>query len=316
MKESVLKNFLVNIRAFFTVNIRRSINENAKTKDLLNDKILCWDVLNYFTFHQEEALAYKAELEFLSRYGSYCVFPYEPATGLNEVGCGLDQETKMPFVVHNNHRLFFPSSFSLNDAVNMYRNYILEEKLLGENDCEGTPHQYQSPRLKVEEDVVLFDIGAAEGLFALDNIEKVSKAILVEGDPQWIGALQKTFAPYSEKVKIFAKYVTDNDSDTEISLTKVLSEAENTSSFVKMDIEGCELSVINGAREVLKRTKNRITFAVASYHRQNDYDEMKKLFIQMGYETECSNGYMLFPYYDKPIPPFFRKGIIRAKKEV
>lgn len=318
MRESVFKNVLANLRAFLTINVRRRINENTKSnneiKDLMNDKLLCMDVLNYYAFHQKEALDYQKELELLSRVGKYCVFPYEPVVGMNDIEKGRDRESGMPYVVHNNQRLYFPSSFSVEAAIEMYMNYILVEKLLGIDEREGAPHQYQSPRVKVEESDVLFDIGAAEGLFALDNIDKVSKVFLLEGDSQWIQALQKTFAPYAEKVKIIDKYVADMDTDTEVSLATLLSYLEGSSSFVKMDIEGCEVSVINSVREMLENTKNRFKFAVASYHRQRDYEQLESLFAQTGYETESSTGYMLFHFYDAPVPPYFRRGIIRAKK--
>ena len=320
MKESVLKNILSNLRAFLTINIRRRINENTKTSKeieaLLDDKLFCVDVLNYYAFHQKEALGYQKELELLSRVGKYCVFPYEPEKEMSHIAYGVDRESKMPYVVHKNHTLFFPSCFSAESAVEMYKNYVLVEKLLGVDEAEGAPHQYQSHRVKVEEGDVLYDIGAAEGLFALDNIDKASKVVLLEGDFKWRGALEKTFAPFPDKVKIIGKYVAEINSDASVSLTKLLSEAEGSSFFVKMDIEGCEVSVIRAAKDFLKNTDKVVKFAAASYHKQQDYDELKSLFDQMGYVTESSNGYMLYHLYDTPVPPFFRKGIIRAKNSV
>lgn len=320
MKESVLKNALVNLRSFFTMNVKRSINESVNAtneiKDLYNAKFHYLNVLNYYAFHKEEAAEYQKELELLFRVGDYCVFPYEPAKELGAIESGLDQESKMPYVIHNNHRLYFPSFFSVEKAVDMYRNYTLVEKLSNIEDVEGAPHQYQSSRMKVEKDDVLFDIGAAEGLFALDNIDKVSKVVLLEGDSKWLEALRKTFAPFSEKVRIIEKFVADMDTDTEVSLTTLLSYVDGSSSFVKMDIEGCEVSVINSARELLENTKDRFKFAVASYHRQHDYEDLNNLFTQMGYTTEGSSGYMLYHAYDTPTPPYFRKGIIRARKNV
>lgn len=319
MKESVLKNILSNLRAFLTINIRRRINENTKTSKeieaLLDDKLFCVDVLNYYTFHQKEALGYQKELELLSRVNKYCVFPYEPVNEMNHVDYGVDRESKMPYVVHKNHRLYFPSCFSAESAVEMYRNYILVEKLLGIDDIEGSPHQYQSHRVKVEDGDVLLDIGAAEGLFALDNIDKASKVVLLEGDFKWRGALEKTFAPFSDKVNIVEKFVTESDSDTTISLTKLLSEVSSPS-FIKMDIEGSETAVVNASKEILRNTKEVVKLAIATYHKQYDYDELKSLFDQMGYVTESSNGYMLYHLYDTPVPPYFRKGIIRAKNRV
>jgi hypothetical protein len=80
-----------------------------------------------------------------------------------------------------------------------------------------------------------------------------------------------------------------------------------------MDIEGYELPVITSALDFLKGKEN-IKMAAAVYHRQHDAEEIKALFDSIGYTSEFSKGYMLFHLYDMPTPPYFRRGIIRAKK--
>lgn len=57
-------------------------------------------------------------------------------------------------------------------------------------------------------------------------------------------------------------------------------------SFIKMDIEGAELTVLNGARKLIER--DRPSFAVASYHvidGQQTCVSMEQQFREFGYET-------------------------------
>ena len=159
---------------------------------------------------------------------------------------------------------------------------------------------------------VVFDIGAAEGLFALEQIEKASHVVIVESDPDWIKPLRLTFAPYGDKVTIVRKFVSATDTDTTISLEKLLSNVEYDSAFVKMDIEGYELQSLIPAEKVL-RQKNSTKLSIASYHKQHDAEMMKSFFDNIGYYSEFSNGYMLFHLYDTPAPPYFRQGIIRGR---
>lgn len=317
MKDSGMKTFWVNLRTLFTTNIRKELNRNAgKMASLERDVKERTDLLGlmeYYACHEQEARHYAKELEFLRSCWNYCNFPYYPDNQNIAVETGFDVALGLPFVVHKNKKLYFPKGFSKDDAAGVYLNYLQVEKLLGVEDAEGTPHQYQSPNVQVEEGDVVFDIGAAEGLFALDQIDKASRVVIVESASQWREPLRHTFAPYGEKVAIVEKLVSAVDTDGTVSLGKLLLETDFSSAFIKMDIEGCELSSLMSAADAL-RDKSGIKMAVASYHRQHDAYELGKLFDSLGYSTEFSNGYMLFNSYDVPEPPFFRKGILRAKK--
>lgn len=321
MKDCKFKNFLVNLRAFFTTNIRKRINENTTKIAIIEDLVVkqkiteryhYFNIMDFYVRHEKEAIPYKKELNYLRRQGGYYNFPYPPATGLS-IDSGFDNSANMAYVVHHQKKLFFPSSFSEDDAAKAYSNYMQIEKILGTSDSEEVPHQYQSPTVHVEEEDVVFDIGAAEGLFALDQIDKASRVILVENDPQWTVALQHTFSPYKKKVTIIQKGISAIDTENSLSLKTLLSKEDCPSAFIKMDIEGYELPSIISAMDFLKE-KSGIKIAAAAYHRQHDGDELKAIFDTIGYTSEFSTGYMLFHLYDIPTPPYFRHGIIRAKK--
>jgi len=61
----------------------------------------------------------------------------------------------------------------------------------------------------------------------------------------------------------------------------------NKIDFIKMDIEGAELEVVEGCREMLKN--NDINLAIASYHIRNNektYKELEKILNEIGYRSK------------------------------
>ena len=321
MKDSAFKNILVNLRTAFSTNVRKRINDNtgriaelertiAELDGQITRKYHYLNLMDYYARHEEEASAFSKELDYLRQFGNYDNFPYPRETQPLKVISGFDKEAKLPYVVHNGKKLYFSSDVSEEEAVWFYLKYIQNEKLLGIGDQEA-PHQYQSSTIHVADGDVVFDIGAAEGLFALDQIDRASRVIIVENDSKWIAPLQHTFAPYREKVTLVQKFISSMDTDNTMSLKKLLSDMDCNSAFVKLDIEGYELPALFSAVEVLKAKKG-MKIAAATYHRQHDAEEIKNLLEGMGYATEYSDGFMLFHLYDMPTPPYFRKGLIRA----
>ncbi len=82
----------------------------------------------------------------------------------------------------------------------------------------------------------------------------------------------------------------------EITVVPVVSFAEAcrlagaVPSFVKMDIEGAEIEVIAGAKDLIRA--NRIHFAIASYHPRDGgktCDLLEPMFRELGYHAETGN---------------------------
>lgn len=320
MKDSILKNILVNFHFFFSTNVRKRINQDTSrilelenTLEKTNSKLLCYDILDYYNEH--DSSKYTKELDYLRQTKDFCIFPYPPVTKQAHVNSGYDDNVKLPYVVHKNKKLYFPPDFTKDDVVNTYLNYIYTEKILGLNDNESAPHQYQSSSIHVEDGDVVFDIGAAEGLFALDQIDTASQVIIVECDPKWGKPLRKTFEPFGKKVTIIEKLISTNNSNNTLSLETLLSQFKNFSIFIKMDIEGFEIPVLTSAINALKRRAN-VKLSIASYHKYNDANDLKLLFENIEYYSEFSSGFMLFNLYDPLLPPYFRKGIIRATRKI
>ena len=255
---------------------------------------------------------FKEESLYVQKNG-LTVFPYQQVKEMPPVEGGIDEALQLPYVIHKGKRLYFPHSYSIDTCLRMYESYISEECLLGGKYREKQPHQYLTDTFMVEEGDVLVDVGCAEALLSLDNIEKVSKVYLFEFDPMWIPALNATFKDYMHKVVIINKYVSDKDTDTTITLKTALRNEHGKKLFIKMDIEGAEVEVLNGSRDYLSNTSN-IKIACCTYHRQHDAEEIPRILSELGYRYEFSDGYMLFLLDANLQYPYFRNGLVRARR--
>jgi len=153
-------------------------------------------------------------------------------------------------------------------------------------------HYYQKYTM-VENGEVLLDIGAAEGLFALTVAERCKQIILVEPNISFVRSLQKSFAWMGARVDIFNVAVGDSSgtvsfdqdslrggvstagsSGVSVKLTRIddFIGSDVKVTFLKADIEGFELDMLKGARNLIERDRPKI--AVTTYHLQNDADEI------------------------------------------
>lgn len=273
-------------------------------------------IFTYFNEHPTEKENYKAELSFLSQAQEdiNLIFPYKKQKELQTTEAYLDTKLKLPYVIHKEKRLYFPENWSVEAANGSYRNFIENENMLGGNYLEKSPHQYESETFYVKEGDILIDAGCAEALFSLDAIDKIKKLYLIESDPAWLEPLKATFAPYKDKVILIDKLLADRDDKQTVTLSSIFQENPNSSFFIKMDIEGYETTVIRDSLSALKQYEGNLKLACCTYHKQADAQELSEMFKSINFDLEYSDGYMLF-IYDELTPPFFRKGMIRARKK-
>jgi len=229
-----------------------------------------------------------------------------------------DNESKMQYVLHDNKRLFFPKNRSTADIRQAYNWLRIEQD-------ENSPHRYETSKFSVKTGDVIADIGAAEGIWALSNVEKASKIYLFECETKWIEALEKTFEPWKEKVVIVEKYVSDVIDEKNITLDEYFKEQRVD--FIKADIEGAEQGMLNGCAKIIG-SREDLKMILSTYHKSNDAENIKSILEKNGFETEFSKGYMIISLYRQRqslllsnIDDYdyrlerldLRKGIIRAK---
>jgi hypothetical protein len=165
----------------------------------------------------------------------------------------------------------------------------------------------------LKEGSILADIGAAEGFFALNNIETIKKIYLFEPDFEWIKPLQATFDPWKEKVEIIPKYISDLSEGDKITLDDFFKDKEKPT-FIKADVEGFEIKLLSGATQLMANP-SELDIVLCTYHRQDDYEILSKFLSERHFQISHSDGYMIF-YLDKNLAsPYLRRGVIRASKK-
>jgi hypothetical protein len=117
------------------------------------------------------------------------------------------------YVVHDGKKLFFPVDWSAFQIKMTYTSLMREQNI-------KSPHRYETEDFCVKDGDVIADCGAAEGIWALSSAEKAGKIYIFECEKKWIDALEKTFAPWSGKVEIVNKFVSDVDSSDSVTLDK------------------------------------------------------------------------------------------------
>lgn len=214
-----------------------------------------------------------------------------------EIRVERDQEQNLPFVEHHGKRLYFPEFYDNEKIKENYR------ALLTEQDSRAA-HRYVRSYNELQNRILL-DVGAAEGIFALDTIDFTKQVIFFECLEQWHKPLKATFAKWADKVTFVKKYVGNKSEGDFVTIDEFLSGREKQDLFIKMDIEGAERMALEGAKETLTTGRN-IQLSICTYHRKGDLEYMEALMKKYGYTTEFSDGLM---YWNKRLSI----GIIRCK---
>jgi hypothetical protein len=264
----------------------------------------------YFYFHPKLKRTYLNELKFIKEK-SATNFPYSfvfPYDFIDKYSCTnikvfKDVDKDLFYVIHRGKRLYFKRSMKTELQVQI--TYFC---LLVEQD-EQSPHRYLDNDFTIDQNSIVLDVGAAEGVMGLDNIEKISKLYIFEVDNEWIEALNATFEPWKEKVFVVNKYVSDNDDNENITLDHFFGE--DKIDFIKIDVEGAEMSIFEGSTQILSR--DSIKIAVCTYHRQEDAEKIEKVLLKNRFICSFTPNFMLFIFEDLK-PPYFRRGLLRAKK--
>lgn len=257
---------------------------------------------------EEELNDSKVFFEELRKQHTLQFMKFQPVREKRLYEVHFDNEAEMNYVIFEEKRMYLSRN---------YQEYIMKGDKKYINDIwyeqdENSPHRYEEGEICVRRGDILLDAGVCEGNFTLHHIDKVKKAYLVECDPDWMEALQHTFAPYKEKIVFVPKFLSDEDTEEKIKIDTLIPEGE-TINFLKMDIEGEEIKALHGGLRTIKSSSD-FCCAVCSYHRHGDEDGIRKIMQEAGLRAEASRGYIMF-IYDKDFysAPELRRGVIRGK---
>ncbi len=257
-----------------------------KISELPDDVI---DVLNYLKFNKLCVIPYN----FVSNYNFNDIVVY------NDLGSGLN------YVLHKGYKLFFKRSMTPIEIKKYYTSLLIEQD-------SNSPHCYLSESFYIQNGTILVDVGAAEGFLSIEQINNASRIYMFEVNPEWIEALNETFKPWIDKVTIINKYASNINCENQITLDSYFSDFEKIG-LVKIDVDGAESIVLDGISSLFKAGKIS-NLALCTYHNQSDYENFSELLTKMNFTVMPTEGYMIF-YCDNIniLPPYLRKGVIRAK---
>ena len=300
-----IKKFIKKITPKPVLRVRRRWLNNRNGRKMLSKYQA---VVNYLeTLPPSELDEEKRQvLAFIKKHDTPCVFPYEYTQkyAQRKTPVYRDANRGMCYVLHNGKPLYFPRDWDTIKCEGYYNGLCCEQ------DPES-PHCYETADFCIAQGDVMADLGAAEGILALDAAERASHLYIFETEAHWIEALEATFAPYRDKVTIVNKYVGDTDGDGYVTLDTFFDGLRLD--FIKADIEGAELAMMAGAKGILARS-TPLKMALCAYHRQDDAAALHKILTDNGFQAEFSQGYMIF-LYDKDLrPPYLRRGLIRARR--
>jgi len=222
----------------------------------------------------------------------------------------FDNTKSLYYVYHNKKKLYFKKGLSKTNIRDIYNQLCIEQDV-------RSPHSYFAFPICYQSTDIVADIGAAEGVWALDIVEKVKEIYLFECDEEWIEALQATFEPWSYKIHIVNKFVSDFSDEMNTALDDYFFGEGKNPDIIKVDIEGAEAECLNGASKLLSHYIRDVL--LCTYHKFNDFTVLSKIMEHYNFEVQSSEGYMLFiweePNYNfKDIATLFRKGLIYARK--
>ena len=164
-------------------------------------------------------------------------------------------------------------------------------------------HRYDGPWAPLRPGAVVVDCGVSAGLWAQHVAATASQLVLVEPQEAYCHALELTFASglAASTVELHRCALGATDGTTGLAgegLTAHVEPGAGTPlrrldtllggrrvDFVKADVEGAELALVEGALETIRR--HRPTLALTVYHPENDWREIRDLVrgTDPGYEA-------------------------------
>lgn len=230
-----------------------------------------------------------------------------------KVDCFYCLEKNRFYLIENSKKLYFSKILSKEQVISLYRNLKMEQD-------EKSPHRYIDEidievirKAKSEgKRIVIYELGAMEGMFSLNLVDVADEIHIFECDKEWEEALKCTFEPWSDKVKIVNKYVSDHSDKMNICIDDYCKEEmSNTLLIVKMDIEGNERYALKGMKHTLDMVEAFLCF-VCVYHKKDDEQIVRKYFQEC--KIRNTPGYFCFHVADDYDVPFVRRCLLKINK--
>ena len=148
-------------------------------------------------------------------------------------------------------------------------------------------HYYESERTRIDRQDVVVDCGAGEGLFSLFAAKRCRKVYAIEPLPRFVQAMKLTFSAF-RNVEIIQCALSDHQGIAHLHPSGISSSLSTHSheditvktdtvdnlffkkgikvNFMKADLEGSEMEMLQGAYRTLKTYSPKI--AITTYHKR------------------------------------------------
>jgi FkbM family methyltransferase len=148
-------------------------------------------------------------------------------------------------------------------------------------------HFYEVAETRVTGDDIVADCGAAEGIFALLVHSRARSVYAIEPSPHWTASLGRTFdgapnvtvLPAAIGATPGTAYLSGGALDSAVStngregghavivetIDRLFADRDQPLTYLKADLEGFELEMLEGARRTIARYRPKI--AITTYHR-------------------------------------------------
>ncbi|OOE93159.1 FkbM family methyltransferase, partial [Salinivibrio sp. AR640] len=209
---------------------------------------------------------------------------------------------------------------------------IMLSSILNEQSYDlsnSSPHQYLSID-EVHSNDVIYDVGAAEGYQSKVWSKKAKKIVVFEPDPKQINCLNKTFIKEISSGKVIIipfgvsnftgqKLIFGQEYQFATLKDLIRKFSLPLPTIIKADIEGHEMQLLQGAKDILTNGSVRIV-QIATYHRSNDEYDIPNYLSKFGGVGKFSDGTIYFnrtfdnytnlliqEQYEQLFQPVFRK---------
>lgn len=283
-------------RRLFLANFRDKEKEHVK-KYRLHEEIVSY--LEQYKSDEE----IKEVLDWLKQ-NTLSMFPYDFADKYDSMPIEVKRDKGFPYVLYNNKRMYLKKNMSDKYAKNYVRSILMEQD-------KKSPHRYNYEQSDIEGKTIA-DLGAAEGFFALDVIDYAKKVYLFECDEEWIEALKKTFADYSDKVEIVPRFIDEKVDEQSTTLDYFFDGKEID--MLKADIEGFETAALRGGEKTFREKLSCAILCI--YHYQDDEVVITQQLDDYGFSYDINPGYILTALrWEEYKPPYLRRGVLCARRK-
>ena len=189
--------------------------------------------------------------------------------------------------------LFFPPPFTDKDAEG-----VLAEAFRTIID-PSSDHYYEKKGTIIEQGDIVADCGAAEGAFALSVHKRCRKVFAIEPNRHFVDCMRKTFeedtnieivqAGLSDKKETAqlmddgcASRICEGKADYDVELTTLddlFYYRDKRLDYLKADLEGYEIKMLNGAKKTIKEFEPRIS--ITTYHVPSHSIEIRDLLLEI-----------------------------------